>query len=141
MYFICMCVCIYIHIYIYKFCFFLHSFLNFPPFIFLKFIYLYFWLHWVFVAVCGLSLVAASRDYSLLRCAAFSLWWLLLLWSTGSRACGLQQLWRMGSVVVARGLQSTGSVFVAHRLSCSAACGIFPDQGLNLCPLQWQVNS
>ena len=26
---------------------------------------LYFWLHWVFVAVCGLSLVAASRGYSL----------------------------------------------------------------------------
>ena len=25
----------------------------------------YFWLHWVFVAVCGLSLVAASRGYSL----------------------------------------------------------------------------
>ena len=30
---------------------------------------------------------------------------------------GLQQLWRAGSVVV------------AHGLSCSKACGIFPDQG------------
>ena len=29
---------------------------------------------------------------------------------------------------------STGSVVVAHRLSCSAACEIFPDQGLNLSP-------
>ena len=29
------------------------------------FIYLYFWLHWVFVAACVLSLVAASRGYSL----------------------------------------------------------------------------
>ena len=28
-----------------------------------------------------------------------------------------------------------------HRLSCSVACGIFPDQGLNLCPLHWQVDS
>ena len=53
------------------------------------FIYLfYFWLHWVFVAVCRLSLVAASRDYSLLHCAGFSLQWLLLLQSTGSRHTG-----------------------------------------------------
>ena len=32
-------------------------------------------------------------------------------------------------------------VVVAHRLSCAKACGIFPDQGLKLCPLHWQVNS
>ena len=32
-------------------------------------------------------------------------------------------------------LQCVGSVVVAHRLSCLAACGIFPDQGLNLYPL------
>ena len=47
----------------------------------------------------------------------------------------------MGSVVVARGLWSAGSVVVAHRLRCSAACGIFPDQGSNPCPLHWQVDS
>ena len=41
----------------------------------------------------------------------------------GVQARGLQQLWHMGSVVVARRLQSTGSVVVAHRLSCSAARG------------------
>ena len=41
---------------------FLSFFLNF----------IYFWLHWVFVAVRGLSLVAASRGYSLLWCAGFS---------------------------------------------------------------------
>ena len=28
-----------------------------------------------------------------------------------------------------------------HRLSCPAACGIFLDQGLNLCPLHWQADS
>ena len=28
-----------------------------------------------------------------------------------------------------------GSVVVAHGPSCSAACGIFPDQGSNPCPL------
>ena len=33
-------------------------------------------------------LVAASGGCSLLRCAAFSLQWLLLLWSTGSRHVG-----------------------------------------------------
>ena len=33
------------------------------------------------------------------------------------------------------------SVVVVHRLSCSAACEIFPDQELNPCPLHWQVDS
>ena len=51
--------------------------------------HIYFWLHWVFVAVHGLSLVVASRGYSSLWCAGFSLWWLLLLRSTGSRVCRL----------------------------------------------------
>ena len=32
------------------------------------------------------------------------------------------------------------SVVVAHRLSCPAACGIFPDQGSNPCPLHWQAD-
>ena len=56
----------------------------------------------------------------------------------GARA---QQLWRVGSVVVARGLQSAGSAVVEHRLSCSVACGIFPHQGSNPCPLHWQADS
>ena len=52
------------------------------------------------------------------------------------------------SVVVTRGLSGCsshvlqpGSVVVVHGLSCSAACGIFLDQGLNLCLLHWQVDS
>ena len=45
------------------------------------------------------------------------------------------------SLVVALGLYSAGSVVVAHGLSCSAACGIFPDQGSNPCPLHWQADS
>ena len=86
-------------------------------FLFLKkFLFIYFWLPWVFVTLCGLSLVVESRGYSLLRCMGFSLWGLLLL-------------------------QSTGSVVVAHGCGCSAACGIFPDQGLNPCPLHWQADS
>ena len=28
-----------------------------------------------------------------------------------------------------------------HRLSCFTACGIFPDQGLNLCPLHCKTDS
>ena len=54
--------------------------------LFFKFIY--FWLCWVFVAVRGLSLVVVSRGYSSLQCRGFSLRWLLLLRSTGSRCVG-----------------------------------------------------
>ena len=53
----------------------------------------------------GLSLVAVSGGYSSLWCMGFSLWWLLLLQSTGSRHTGFsscsmraQQLWCMGLV-------------------------------------------
>ena len=62
--------------------------------VFLKFIYfiylLIYWLRWVFVAVCGLSLVAASGGYSSLRCTGFSSRWLFLLWRTGFSSCGTQ---------------------------------------------------
>ena len=56
---------------------------------------IYFWLRWVFVAARGLSLAVSNRGYSSLRCAGFSLQWLLLLQSTGSRhmgfsSCGTQ---------------------------------------------------
>ena len=39
---------------------------------------IYFWLHCIFVAARGLSLVAASGGYSSLWCTDFSLQWLLL---------------------------------------------------------------
>ena len=42
------------------------------------------------------------------------------------------------SVIVARGLSSCEP---KRGLSCSRACGIFPDQGSNPCPLHWQVDS
>ena len=57
-------------------------------FIHLFILFIYFWLRWVFVAVHGLSLVAANGGYSSLRCVGFSLRWLLLLRSTGSRHVG-----------------------------------------------------
>ena len=92
-------------------------------FFFFNFIYffIYFWLCWVFVSVRGLSLVAASGGHSSSRCAGLSLSRPLLLQSTGSRRAG--------------------SVGVAHGLSCSAACGILPDQDSNPCPLHWQADS
>ena len=56
------------------------------PGFFFSFFLVYFWLHWVFVAAHGLSLVAVSGGYSSLWCACFLLGWLLMLRSTGSRA-------------------------------------------------------
>ena len=85
------------------------------------FFFFFLWLHWVFVSVRGLSLVAAGGGHSSSRCAGLSPSWPLLLWSTGSRRAG--------------------SVVVAHGPSCSAACGIFPHQGSNPCPLHWQADS
>ena len=41
----------------------------------------------------------------------------------------------------AQALGTWASVVVAHRLSYSEACGIFLDQGSNLCPLHWQADS
>ena len=83
--------------------------------------FFYLWLCWVFVAALGLSLVAASGGHSSSWCAGLSLSRPLLLQSTGSRRAD--------------------SVIVAHGLSRSAACGIFPDQGSNPCPLHWQADS
>ena len=38
-------------------------------------------------------------------------------------------------------LGAWASVVVAQGLSCTAACGVFLDQGSNPCPLQWQADS
>ena len=81
------------------------SFFFFNKFIYL-FIYFYFWLRWVFVAAHGLSLVAASRVYSSLRCADFSLRWLLLLQSMGSRRVSFSSC---GSWALERRLSSCGA--------------------------------
>ena len=47
----------------------------------------------------------------------------------------------LASLVAEHRLQSADSVVVALGLSCPETCGIFPDQGLNLCPLHWQADS
>ena len=38
-------------------------------------------------------------------------------------------------------LGSQASIIVAKGLTSSVACGIFPDQELNPCPLRWQADS
>ena len=84
---------------------------------FLRFAYfiIYFELCRVFVAACGLSQVAESRGYS---------------------SCGVGLLIAVAPLGGAQAL-----VVVARGLSCSAACGIFPDQGLNPFLLHWQEDS
>ena len=74
-----------------------------------------FCLRWVFIVVCGLLIAAASL---VAECG---------LGQEGFSSCGYWALCVWGSVVM------------AHRLSCPVACGIFPYQGLNPCPLHWQV--
>ena len=63
----------------------------------------------------------ASRGYSSLRCTGFSLRWLLLLRSMGSKCTGFsscgtqaQQLWLAGSRAQAQGLWHTGLVAPPH---------------------------
>ena len=80
------------------------------------------------MAVLGLRFCARAFSscgkwggHSSSRCVGLSLSRPLLLRSTGSRCAG--------------------SVIVAHGPSCSAACGILPDQGSNPCPLHWQADS
>ena len=89
--------------------------------------YFFFFLIYLFLAVLGLHFCARAFSscgewgHSSLRCVGLSLSRPLLLRSTGSRRAG--------------------SVVVAHGPRCSAACGIFPDQASNPCPLHWQADS
>ena len=81
------------------------------------------WLHWVFIAMRGLSLVAARGGCSLVVGGGLLTAMTSLAVENGFYTYGLQLL-RLGV-----------SVDVNHGLSCSEACGIFPDRGLNPRPL------
>ena len=51
-------------------------------------------------------------------------------------------LFVVASLAVVHRLWGTqASAVVAHSLSCSMACGIFLDQGFNLCFLHWPLDS
>ena len=79
------------------------------------------------------------------------LWWCCLCWLliavsrlfpvVESRGCCLVAMYGLliavASLVAKHRLWTAGSVVVAYRLSCSTACGIFPDQGLKLCTPHW----
>ena len=58
-------------------------------------------------------------------------------------ACGLSLVMASGGYIFTAeaSLVVADFLVVVHRLSCSVACGIFLEQGLNLCPLHWLVNS
>ena len=88
------------------------------PLFFLIYLF-YFWL--VFVAASRLSPAAVSTVYS-----SHSTW--------ASHCSGF-------FCCKAQALGCTGSVAAGCRLSCPKACGVFPEQGSNLCPLHWKVDS
>ena len=70
--------------------------------------------------------------------------WATLHFSVWVSHCDGLSCWGPGAlgdraaVVEAHGLNSCGSW--VHTPNCSLACGIFPDQGLNLCLLHWQLD-
>ena len=74
-------------------------------------LFIFFWLCSVFVAACGLSLVAARE----------------LLIAVASR-CGPRALGAWASVM-------------AHGFNCSVASAVFPEQVSNSCPLHWHADS
>ena len=105
-----------------------HSLVNIRHHTWLQNFYLFIYLFiYLFMAVLGLRFCArvlsscGKRGPLFMQCAGLSLSRPLPLWSTGSR--------------------HASSVIVAHRPSCSAACGILPGEGSNPCPLHWQVDS
>ena len=92
-------------------------------------LFIYFWLHWVFVAACGF--LQLRQVGATLRCSAGA------SHCGGFSCCRARALGMRASVVVARGLSSCGSQAVERRLSrCGARaqllCGMWdlPGPGL-----------
>ena len=81
-------------------------------FFFFIHLFIYLWLHWVFIAAYGLSLVVASG--ASLRCSAW------VSHCSGFSCCGARALGAWASVVVAHGLSSCGLWALERRLS---SCG------------------
>ena len=63
---------------------------------------------------------------------------LISLWRPGA---GRERAFHRCSCCRASALGHVGSVVAAHGLSCSVACGIFPDQGSSPCLLHGQAGS
>ena len=75
----------------------------------------------VCVSVCGLFSSCGERGLLLIAACGFLI--------------ALASLMEHG--LSDAGLNRFGSGVLAHRLSCSVACGIFPGQGWNLYLLHW----
>ena len=74
-----------------------------------------------------------------LHCCA---WTFLSIESRGYSSCGARASHCSGfSCWGAWALGAQASVAAACGLSCYLACGIFPNQGSNMCPLHWQADS
>ena len=91
-----------------------------------------FWLCWVFTArwfssSCGEWGLLSNCGVRASHCSFCSCFRLQALGCAGFNSCGSWALEHRLNIV-------------AHRLSCSVACGIFLYQGLN-CLLNWQVDS
>ena len=78
---------------------------------------------YLFIFGCAVCLLLHTGFLQLHRAVAF------LAAERGFQGHGLQHL------------QPLGPVAVVHGLSCPTACGIFPAQALNPCPLHCQVSS
>ena len=92
----------------------------FTSFVYSLSLFFPFWLYWVFVALCGPSLVAVAALQG--QCLGILIPDNSLCWGAHSLGTWVEQL-------------------AAQGLRCPSACGIFLDWGLNLCPLHWQVDS
>ena len=104
-------------------------------FIFKIYLFIYLFLAVLGLRCCVRAFSSCGERGATLRCGA---------WAShcgGFSCCGARALGVWTSVVAAHGLYSASSVVVAHGLSCSMACGIFPDQGSNPCLLHWQADS
>ena len=90
-----------------------------------------FLIYYLFLAVLGLC---CCMDFSLVVLCR-------LLIAVASLAVEHGLYGTQAPAVAAPGLQNTGSIVVAHELSCSTACEILSDQGSSPCLLHWLVDS
>ena len=123
--------------------FYFFLFISFYLFLFIIFwiLFIPFWLCWIFPTVQAfLNLQLAGTP---LCCSAPA------SPRGGFSSCGAQALGFPGfstcsmrfSVVAGPRVYGAGSVVMAHKLSCSSACGIFLAQESNPCLLHWQADS
>ena len=111
----CVCECVCVHALLGMFCS-----LAICPTVWVSLSFFFFGLCWVFTALAFFS----RGEQGLLFIAVHGL------------------LLAVASLVVEHGTpELEGSVVVVHRLSYPVACGTFPDQGWNPCPLYWQGDS